>query len=147
MWFFLFFQVTNHLNQSTLIWYFQLQLQFQDRASATEPKGRGGKGGGNRILCRWGNGDYTLQGSNHIQPSSTSTQHSHSTTIWVSLTGRCKGKELDPWLPLPHRPLLVLVWLARLAGTCAEEVPGSPFCHFLHMFLWTLAIPRHCFGL
>ena len=43
-----------------------IKIEFQDRASAAEPKGWDIEGGGNDILCGWGNGDYTIQGSNNI---------------------------------------------------------------------------------
>ncbi|KAE9603553.1 putative EamA domain-containing protein [Lupinus albus] len=57
-------------------------------------------------MCCRGNCDYTVQGSNYIQPSCTITQQQHFTTnsIWVSV----RGKELDTWLHVPYRSLFVL---------------------------------------
>ena len=115
---------------------FLLNLIFQHRASSVEQKGRSCQGAWNRSLCFRRFGYYFIQGSDHIQPIYTARQHGPA----ASFTRRCKRQELDSWLYLSDRPLLVLVRLARLAGPSSEKVPGPPLCYLLYLLLWSHSV-------
>lgn len=116
---------------------------MQDRKSKTKPKGRNRKGGGNDILRSRSISNHAVQGTHHIQPiSNTRTERRGCTD--VSVARRCKWQELDSWVSLPHRPLPLLVRLAGLASSGAQEVPGSPLCHLLYVFLWPHSVCHYC---
>ncbi|KAM1443259.1 hypothetical protein ACFX2I_039555 [Malus domestica] len=52
---------------------------------------------------------------------------------------------MDYGLPLPDWTLLVVIRLARVAGTGSEEVPGLALNNIVHMFLWADTIHHnHC---
>lgn len=122
-------------------------INFQDRASEVEPKRRDSEGGRDAILCGRGYGNHIVQGPNHIQPISPIAAHNkHHQSYWfdiIAITWRRKAQKLDPGLRLPHRPLLVLVRLARPPSTGSQEIPGSPLRHFLHLLLRSHSVHAH----
>lgn len=118
---------------------------LQDRTSEYKTKRWNCKSCWNSFLCCWSLSDYSIQGSNHIQPNSSITQYQfYYNTTSISITWRCQRQKLDFGLHVSNWTLLDLVCLAGLTGSCFKEVSSQTLCYFIYLFLWTHTVLDHC---